>query len=152
MIHDPASGLVESAEPSRPEAHLPQPFVDFLAAHVELRQHVTHVHPATAPPNPPVTTHAAHFIMPRVGDRQEGGGVGPRRRLVETGRQALAERFVGAFGVVALPKPIKAALGEYTTRWSTEVPMTHFSAHVRLCTVALPAVVVACSVNRPISP
>src|SRR6266705_6469057 len=99
MIDYPAGGLVEPAEPDRTEVHLPESVVDFLEAHVQLCEHVADVHPATAPPNPAVTTHAPHFIMSRVRDGQEGGGVGAGRRVVQAWRQALAERFVGPRGV-----------------------------------------------------
>src|SRR5947208_2184364 len=118
MIDDPARGLVEPAEPDWTEVHLPESVIDFLETHVELREHVTDVHPAAPPANATVATDASHFIMPRIGDRQEPGGVGPRRRVVQACGQTLTEGLVRPLGVVALPKPIEAPLlgGERASR------------------------------------
>src|SRR2546422_243927 len=51
-------------------------------------------------------------------DRQEPGGVGPRRRVVQACGQTLTEGLVRPLGVVALPKPIEAPLlgGERASR------------------------------------
>ena len=48
--------------------------------------------------------------MPWVRDRQERGGVGARRRLIQTRGETLAERFVGPLRVVAMSKPIEPPL------------------------------------------
>src|SRR3989441_12426407 len=119
MIDDPTGGLVEAAEPDRTEVHLKESIIDFLEADVELGEHVTHVHPTAAPPDPPVATNAPRFIMPGVRDGQERGGIGPRRPVVQTRRQALPERFVRPLVVVAVAEPIKAALlgGQRAPRW-----------------------------------
>src|SRR2546429_9197271 len=118
MIDNPARRLVESAEPNRAEVHLPESIIDFLKANVQFCQHVTAVPPAAPPANATVATDASHFIMPRIGDRQEPGGVGPRRRVVQACGQTLTEGLVRPLGVVALPKPIEAPLlgGERASR------------------------------------
>src|SRR5712692_6622236 len=110
MVDDPPRRLVWATEPDRPEVHLPESVVDLLEADVQLGEDVAHVHPPAAPANAAVATHAPHFIMPRIRDRQERGGVRPRGRLVQTCGQALAEGFVPPLRVVALAEPVKAAL------------------------------------------
>jgi len=110
MVDDPPRRLVWATEPDRPEVHLPESVVDLLEADVQLGEDVAHVHPPAAPANAAVATHAPHFIMPRIRDRQERGGVRPQGRLVQTCGQALAEGFVPPLRVVALAEPVKAAL------------------------------------------
>src|SRR5260370_37011315 len=101
---------MEATQPDRSEVDLPEPIIEFFEADIELRQHVTHIDPAAAPAHPAVATHPPHFIMPWVADRQERAGIGPRRSVVQTCGQPLAERFVWSLRVAARRKPIKASL------------------------------------------
>src|SRR5947209_11548232 len=89
---------------------------------------MAHVYPPAAPANAAVATHAPHFIMPWVRDRQERGGVGARRRLIQARGEALAEGFVWPLGVVALPEPVKAALlgGQRAPRWPCGLRLERF--------------------------
>ncbi len=56
MVHDAARRFVQPPEPDGTEIHLPESVIDLFAADVQLGEHVTHIHPATAPANPAVAT------------------------------------------------------------------------------------------------
>jgi hypothetical protein len=79
---------VEAPEPQRAEVDVPLAIIDLDQAHVFAAEGLAHVTPRAAPANAAVAAHAAHLIVPRVLERRQTAGIGPRGRLVlESGRR-----------------------------------------------------------------